>query len=155
MYLHGRCTMTDSTETLYDQTIINSKELQDKMVSSLSMIMVAVVFGPVAPLLALASPLAIWLNLNALRWENKHKPVTIGESLAANFFVQQPWTTCFWLTHIGQWTICVCLFIDYGCCAYHSCASHTWLGCCLLLSKAVCCSLHAYHPLAACHARIK
>lgn len=115
IYMHDRC--VETTETLYDQTLVRSEDLQKEMVGSLSMIMVVVVFGSVVPLLALTSPVAIWLNLNALRWENKHKPVAIGESMAANFFVQQPWTTCFCLSHIGQWTIGIFIFIDYRYCA--------------------------------------
>ena len=114
--LQARCRGAENakdTTTPYEQTLDRSRILQEEMVNSISNMMVVVVFGSVVPLLSLIAPVAIWLNLNALRWESEHTEASIGEKVAANFFLQQPWSTCAVMAHLGQWGVAFCLFIDY------------------------------------------
>ena len=59
--------------------------------------------------------LAVWLNLASLRWINmQHSSRTIGEILAIQILVQQPWQMFNQLMHVGIWALHSLVFFDYS-----------------------------------------
>ena len=61
--------------------------------------------------------LAVWLNLASLRWINMQHSSTsrsIGEILAIQILVQQPWQMFNRLMHVGIWALHSLVFFDYS-----------------------------------------